>query len=94
MVHNDPTVDMSAVASQCTVNCLVQPPGCASECVQDETGLTPACSACYGGLLDCAVNNCLGPCTSNPGGDPCYECLDDTGCSDTFTACSGFEPPT
>ena len=84
------TIDEAA--KDCTLNCLGDPDlaGCAVPCVAEQTGLSHDCAACFVGVLDCMIDQCLPECVADPEGPECLQCTEDEGCLSDFDACSGL----
>ena len=79
-------------AQTCGVGCLqdTDPGMCSVSCIVQDTGATPACSACYAALIGCAAQNCLGQCGSDPKSSACTQCQIEKGCRTQFDSCSGL----
>lgn len=67
---------------------------CLQECIQDETGLSADCTACFVMFLGCSMANCSEECVADPDSVECEECQDEF-CWDAFEVCTGElpEPP-
>ncbi|HEX6275972.1 MAG TPA: hypothetical protein VFZ53_23190, partial [Polyangiaceae bacterium] len=50
------------------------PATCTVTCVAMDTGLTASCATCYALLADCARQNCLSECSTDPDSSACIEC--------------------
>jgi hypothetical protein len=61
---------------------------CIAQCVSDETGLSTACTSCYGLITTCTIGPCFDECAAGPGSDECAQCSLDN-CS-FFDACLGI----
>ena len=84
-------IDPEAEAQACAMNCIGEPPGCATTCIVDETGLSEACAGCFGAMINCAMENCIGQCMENPESEECMQCVEDS-CMADFADCSGVSP--
>ena len=75
----------------CAFSCLGQGASCAATCIENETELSTACSACFGEVIACTISNCALQCidASSAG---CTTCRD-TNCTPAFEACAGIEQP-
>jgi cysteine-rich repeat protein len=62
--------------------------GCASACVQANTGLTQGCSDCQGAKVACSVEYCLSECGADPYGASCETC-ENAYCGASYRRCSG-----
>jgi len=62
-----------------------------STCLQrDPPGLSQDCADCYGALIGCVATNCLNAgCISNPDGESCRACVEESGCQAAFDSCRG-----
>lgn len=58
------------------------------ERVRHLTGMSEACSQCYGQAYNCGYDNCKWSCSSE--GPSCVECLTQAGCIARCDACTGF----
>ena len=75
----------------CAFSCLGQGASCAATCIENETELSTACSACFGEVISCTITNCALQCIdANSAG--CTTCRD-TNCTPAFEACAGIEQP-
>ena len=83
---------ISDAAKTCAMNCLGESDvvGCGAPCVEDATGLSEQCSACYVGVIACSIGNCLGECVADPYAEECLQCMEDMGCYSDFHSCSGL----
>jgi hypothetical protein len=59
------------------------------KCIQDETGLTDECVACFGLSVQCG-SQCAAACSDSSTPQECDKCLEDKGCSKEFEECSGL----
>ncbi len=89
-VLSAPDADIVGQATTCGLGCIGQPPSCATPCVAEKTGLSEACAACYGAIINCSISNCVGPCAADPGGDDCTTCQVENGCVELLETCSGI----
>jgi len=62
---------------------------CVSDCMTDQTGLSPACADCFGALAGCIVAFCFSECAI-PDSPECIACMEANGCTAAFDACSGL----
>lgn len=74
-------------------NCLGQcmngaDPQCASPCLQETYGLTPACADCSSAMVACGVSACLMNCVTDPQSPACLDCVA-TNCAPDFEQCAG-----
>lgn len=67
--------------------------GCTADCIVEELGTTPECSACYGASGACSAENCLTECISDGDAPECVQCQFENGCTPAFFACSGLAVP-
>lgn len=58
------------------------------ERVRHLTGMSEACSKCYGQAYDCGYDNCKWSCSTE--GPSCVECLTTAGCISRCDTCTGF----
>ncbi len=80
-------------ARSCGLSCLASSDeSCASDCIQQDTGMSQECSDCYAASVACATENCLAQCGADPSSEACEQCQIDAGCRDDFYTCSGLEP--
>ncbi len=85
------SVDYADLIFTCGLDCLGGGSReCAGSCVSERTGISRSCGDCFGGLIECAQDLCLGSCLVDPAGGACISCVTD-GCGDDFFFCSGFE---
>lgn len=78
--------------SGCAFSCFSSSdPDCRTNCVQTETGLSDACSACFGENIACTVASCALQCIS-PDSPGCASCQA-TNCAPAFADCAGITPP-
>jgi hypothetical protein len=56
--------------------------------VRQDTGLSVACSECYGDAYICGYDNCFWSCSSE--GESCDRCLKNEGCIKKVNVCTGF----
>ena len=85
-IIDDPT--FTETLGDCATEALGNPAQVAT-CLQDDAGLSEACSECYGTFTGCLLNNCLVPCRADPMSTDCIDCLLDN-CNAQFEECSGF----
>jgi len=67
-------------------------PQCLSQCAS-QAGANWDCAQCFGAMGSCAEENCelcMNPMTMDPAS--CMFCLEDEGCNEVFTTCSGMTP--
>jgi len=85
-------VDIQGEATTCGLGCITNPDpvGCSAPCVAEATGLSLECSTCYAFMIDCTIDNCLGVCAADPGGETCVACLEDAGCISALNECTGI----
>jgi hypothetical protein len=84
--------ELNAAAQICAFFCLgSEADDCIANCLVDDPGLTEECAICHQGLSDCVIEFCLEPCSEDPNGAACGQCLDDEGCESDFVECSGLE---
>jgi len=77
---------------QCLKTCyldLGEDTACVIQCIADETGLSPACSECFGYLGECTVLSCP-VCIADSSTQECADCRNEK-CSDTMLECSGVD---
>lgn len=60
---------------------------CATMCVQMKSGLSMGCATCWGGVIQCDIQHCLGECLA-PDSQTCRDCNTQF-CDQDFRACSG-----
>lgn len=75
----------------CAFSCLGQGASCAATCIERETDLSTACSACFGEIIACTITNCALQCI-DASSQGCTTCRD-TNCTPAFEACAGIEQP-
>lgn len=75
----------------CAFSCLGQGASCAATCIERETDLSTACSACFGEIIACTITNCALQCI-DASSQNCTTCRD-TNCTPAFEACAGIEQP-
>ncbi len=61
------------------------------DCIKEKTGLSDACTACFGDEVLCAASKCLTDCMADQNGQACTDCRA-TNCDGAFEACSGVKP--
>ena len=62
---------------------------CIASCISNETGLSTACTGCYGAIAACSTAFCIGPCLPpNSGSEECANCAMEN-CIDV-NACTGL----
>ena len=61
---------------------------CIARCISDQTGLSVACTACYGSIAACSTGCCLEPCLEDAGSEECASCALNS-CIDV-NACTGL----
>ena len=61
---------------------------CIAECISDQSGLSTACTGCYGSIAACSTAFCLSPCLADAGSQECSDCALQN-CIDV-DACTGF----
>jgi hypothetical protein len=61
---------------------------CIARCISDQTGLSVACTGCYGSIAACSTGCCLEPCLEDAGSEDCANCALDN-CID-INACTGL----
>jgi hypothetical protein len=84
------TVDIGAVVGDCAPGCLLadDKATCGSDCISENTNLTDACSACFGGTVACTFDNCTFECGFGSA-EACTTCQGEAGCFEQFEACAG-----
>jgi len=60
---------------------------CIASCMSDQTGVSVACTSCYGSIAACSVGLCLTPCAADSGSQECIDCALEN-CIDV-DACTG-----
>jgi len=73
--------DTSEVARNALGDCIAQ-------CISDRTGLSAACTGCYGTIAACSTAFCLAPCLQDAGSEECANCALEN-CIDV-NACTGL----
>ncbi|HXU80783.1 MAG TPA: hypothetical protein VN914_05265 [Polyangia bacterium] len=63
---------------------------CTAKCVREAFGLTAACAQCWGDVVQCGRDKCLGPCTGGSETAACRSCTAMAGCDQGFATCSGL----
>jgi hypothetical protein len=62
---------------------------CIASCISDQTGVSVACTSCYGSIAACSVGFCIAPCAPpNDGSQECIDCAFEN-CIDV-SACTGL----
>jgi len=61
---------------------------CIANCISDQTGVSVACTSCYGSIAACSVGLCLAPCAADSGSQECIDCALEN-CIDV-DACTGL----
>ena len=61
---------------------------CIASCMSDQTGVSVACTSCYGSIAACSVGFCLTPCAADSGSEECIDCALEN-CIDV-NACTGL----
>jgi hypothetical protein len=61
---------------------------CIASCISDQTGLSTACTGCYGSIAACSTAFCLAPCLADAGSQECADCALQN-CIDV-NACTGL----
>jgi hypothetical protein len=61
---------------------------CIAQCITDGSGLSRACTDCYGSIAACSVSFCLAPCAVDPGSAECAQCAYDN--CPSLDACTGL----
>jgi hypothetical protein len=90
-IIDNPDVDQDAITGECSRSCFTATAfaECVAQCVNEQVGLSEACSACYGQTAECGKNNCLMDCMGGESPE-CEACLD-TNCHPSFVECAGVE---
>lgn len=65
--------ELSDKIAGCAMQCIGQGVDCMSGCVQDATGLSEGCSACFGDAINCTLNSCMLQCIDS-GSQACGDC--------------------
>ena len=81
------TTDVEAISYDCALKNLGNAKA-ATECIQEETGLSDACVGCFGQVNACGMSKCLAQCIQ-PQSKACTECIDEN-CMPAFEECSGL----
>jgi hypothetical protein len=81
---------VTTTAYNCATSTFGQQPA-TTTCVQNNTGLSTGCSACFGDAIACLVKSCLSACISGPTSPTCVSCRQQS-CDAAFVACSGVAP--
>jgi hypothetical protein len=61
---------------------------CIANCISNQTGVSVACTSCYGSIAACSVGLCLAPCAADSGSQECIDCALEN-CIDV-DACTGL----
>jgi len=81
------TTDLSDKVAGCAMQCLGQGVACMSGCVQDASGLSDGCSACFGEAIQCTMSSCMLQCIDS-GSQSCADCQQQK-CAPAFLECAG-----
>ncbi len=84
----DKTTDVEAISCDCALKNFGNAAN-ATKCIQDETGLSDACVACFGEINACGMSKCLALCF-NPSSPECTACID-ANCMPAFEEYPGLE---
>lgn len=80
---------LNTAAEACGRRCFSsQTPECHRDCIASQTGLSLACSACWGETIHCTASRCLPQCLA-PDGAECTNCSEEN-CTPAFRSCSGL----
>lgn len=85
------SVGANAEVGECVPGCNMSEDiaTCVSDCLAEATGLSEECSACFGAVTGCAMENCMAECGSDPTGEECLACIDEN-CGADFETGSGL----
>ena len=61
---------------------------CIAACISEQTGLSSACTSCYGSIAACSTAFCIAPCIQDAGSQECANCALEN-CIDV-NACTGL----
>jgi hypothetical protein len=79
---------LNAAAQDCGLGCFGSPTSdCHTDCIRNQTGLSLACSACWGETIHCTASRCLPQCLA-PDSAECTTCSEEN-CAPAFRSCSG-----
>jgi hypothetical protein len=79
---------LTTTAQSCGLSCFTSATAdCHIACVAEQTGLSLACSACWGETIHCGSSSCLQQCLE-PASSACSEC-NARYCAPAFQSCSG-----
>lgn len=89
-------LNMVQVGGNCGVSCLFSPDpaACTATCVKNQTGVSNGCAQCFGEIAECAIDNCVSACATNPAAPACLACQQNAGCVQTFNECAGIPAST
>lgn len=73
----------------CGAMCLGDTEMCTTACLEKTSTLTPACAACNGAYITCAMSHCLADCTGGFMSPTCRPCAEEQ-CGTPYHACSGL----
>ncbi|HKP56179.1 MAG TPA: hypothetical protein VJV78_05655 [Polyangiales bacterium] len=77
------------ILKTCGVQCLAGADSCAAQCLTMRSTLSPACAACNGTRLTCAMAHCIGDCAADFMSTGCNSCIE-TNCGAAYHPCSGL----
>ncbi len=82
---------VTSIAQDCGISCIGDADSrqCSIDCIVAATGVSELCSGCYGDVVACSIQNCLGSCGTDPGGEACGTCQAEN-CLDDFYVCTGL----
>ena len=81
--------DISGISKDCAIKNFGNAPAM-TQCIQDGTGLSDGCVACFGGINSCGMSQCLFDCF-DPDSKACDDCIAEK-CAPAFKECSGLDP--
>jgi hypothetical protein len=77
-------------STECATPCGLDPDvaSCTAPCLENDIGLSPACSACNATNIACGAKSCLSQCLTDSASPACRSCVM-TNCDPAFHACTG-----
>ncbi len=81
----------TSIAQSCGIDCLgsSDASACSVDCIVAATEMSTPCAGCYGDVVICSIENCLGACGAGPNSAACAACQEDN-CLGDFYACTGL----
>ena len=83
--------DIGSTVGNCATGCLGRGEPCITACMEERSGLSSGCSACFGAVGQCTIDRCALQCIS-PSSAGCQTCQRNN-CLPAFERCAGMAMP-